>query len=227
METVLITGCSRGIGLELTRQFLDLGYQVISSYRKKPSEQLAKLDEHAALRLIELEVTNDAAIANMAKALSDTSLDILINNAGVIGPAEQSIQHLKSDEWLETFAVNSVAPMMVSQAVLPQLKRSSNPRLLTISSQMAQLTSQSTGMYAYRSSKAAVNKSMQVLATELKSDGVTVCLIHPGWVQTDMGGQNADISASQSAKGIISFVNKMNLSQSGQFYSWTGDALDW
>lgn len=227
METVLITGASRGIGLELTRQFLALGYDVISTYRGQPSTQLKSLLVNSSLTLHELEVTDETSIANLASKLSNVQLDILINNAGVIGSEEQSIETINSDEWLNTFAVNSISPLMVSRALLELLETSANPRIVTISSQMGALNRESYGMYAYRSSKAAVNKVMQVLALELKPKGIVVCPIHPGWVKTDMGGKDADITVEESASGIVKLARNLTLEQSGKFLTWQGVEHVW
>ncbi|TEW52847.1 SDR family oxidoreductase [Psychromonas algicola] len=227
METVLITGASRGIGLELTKQFLDLNYKVISTYRVKPSLALDTLTSNKNLTLIELEVTNEDSISNLSRTLSGITIDILINNAGVIGPEQQSMAEIKQQDWLNTFATNSIAPLMVSHAVLPSIQAASKPRILTISSLMGSINSDSVGMYAYRSSKAAVNKVMKILSVELKDQGIAVCLIHPGWVQTDMGGQQADISVEESATGILEIACNLTMSQSGHFLTWQGNKLDW
>jgi NAD(P)-dependent dehydrogenase (short-subunit alcohol dehydrogenase family) len=227
METVLITGASRGIGLELTRQFLALGYNVISTYRGKPSEQLEKLLLNGDLSLYELEVTDESSILSLASKLSGTQLDILINNAGIMGSDEQSMEAIDAKGWLDTFAVNSIAPLMVSRALLKLLENSKNPRIITVSSQMGALNRESYGMYAYRSSKAAVNKVMQVLALELKPKGIIVCPIHPGWVKTDMGGDEADISVEESASGIVKLARNLTLDQSGKFLTWQGTEHVW
>lgn len=227
METVLITGASRGIGLELTRQFLALGYKVISTYRGQLSEQLKSLQSNSSLVLHELEVTDERSILSLASKLSNVQLDILINNAGVIGSDEQSMEAINAQEWLNTFAVNSIAPLMVSRAVLNRLETSANPRIITVSSQMGALNRESYGMYAYRSSKAAVNKVMQVLALELKPKGIVVCPIHPGWVKTDMGGEEADITVEESAAGIVKLARNLTLEQSGKFLTWQGAEHVW
>ncbi|MGF1911818.1 SDR family oxidoreductase [Vibrio kasasachensis] len=227
METVLITGASRGIGLELTRQFLDLGYYVISTYRGLPSAKLESLLSNKALTLFELEVTDETSINNLASTLASTKIDILINNAGILGSSDQSMRAIEPKEWLDTFAVNTIAPLMVSRAFMNRLEASSNPRIVTISSQMGALNRDSTGMYAYRSSKAAVNKVMQVLALELKPKGIIVCPVHPGWVKTDMGGEGADITVEESASGIVALVQSLTTEQSGKFLTWQGDEHVW
>ena len=227
METVLITGASRGIGLELTKQFLELNYRVISTYRVKPSLALDTLSSNKNLTLVELEVTNEDSITNLSLTLSGITIDILINNAGVIGPEQQVMAEIKQQDWLNTFAINSIAPLMVSHAILPLMQDSIQPRIITISSLMGSISSDSVGMYAYRSSKAAVNKVMKILSVELKDQGVAVCLIHPGWVQTDMGGQQADISVKDSAAGILKLACSLTMQQTGHFLSWQGHKIDW
>ncbi|BCE00480.1 hypothetical protein TYM08_P0543 [Marinicellulosiphila megalodicopiae] len=179
------------------------------------------------MTLIELEVTSDASISNMVKLLDNQSIDILINNAGVISPADQSLEKMDTNGWMHAFAVNSIAPFMISTALLPNLMQSKRPRILTISSMMAALHRDSMGMYAYRSSKAAVNKVMQTMSVELKDKGIIVCPIHPGWVQTQMGGVDAEITALESAQGIYRLAQSVKLEQSGTFFTWEGDVHVW
>lgn len=222
MQTVLITGAARGIGFELCRQFSAKGYHVIATCRHQPPAQLSQL-----CQVESLEVTSTQSIEQLAQSLQGKKIDIVINNAGIIGPEKQSLNELDVSGWLETFHINSIAPLTISKALLTNLKLSKNPRIITISSQMGALNLASTGMYAYRSSKAAVNKVMQVLSQELKADGIAVCPIHPGWVKTDMGGDNAEITAQASAQGIVEFAEQMTLENSGKFYTYKGDEHPW
>jgi len=227
METVLITGVSRGIGLGLARQFLERGFRVIGTYRGGPSSELVKLAGSANLSLVEVELTDESAIATLSASLANQPIDILINNAGVLGPENQSLAALDVAGWLHTFAVNSIAPLLVSRALLPNLALSANPRIATLSSQMGSLASTGTGMYAYRSSKAAVNKVMQTLSVELQEQGISVCLFHPGWVKTDMGGPNAEITVRTSAAGIADQISRLSMEDTGKFLTWDGEPLAW
>jgi len=227
METVLITGASRGIGLGLARQFLERGFRVIGTYRGSPSAELVTLSASANLSLVEVELTDEVAIAKLSASLANQPIDILINNAGVLGPENQSLAALDVEGWLHTFAVNSIAPLLVSRALLPNLALSAHPRIATLSSQMGSLASQGTGMFAYRSSKAAVNKVMQVLSVELQEQGISVCLFHPGWVKTDMGGPNAEITVRTSAAGIADQVCRLSMEDTGKFFTWDGEQLAW
>lgn len=227
METAVITGASRGIGLALASHFLDVGFSVVATYRGEPSAALAALARSGAVVLHRLDVTVELDVAAFGEALAGECVDVLINNAGVIGPDIQSRDALTTDSWLETFAVNTLSPLRVSTALLPALKRADNPRIITLSSQMGSLAHAGHGLYAYRSSKAALNKVMHVLSQELHDDGVCVCPIHPGWVRTDMGGDTADISVDESAAGIVSLTRKLTLADTGTFYTWDGRIHPW
>lgn len=228
METVLITGANRGIGLELTKQFLKLGYHVIATYRNEAScERLEELKPSGRLSLYQLEVTSEASISALANQLKSQPIDILINNAGVLGPETQSIESVNTAEWLDTFAVNTIAPFNVSTMLLDNLRKSSNPRLITISSELGSLIRESSGMLAYSSSKAAINKVMRILALELKPEGIIVCPLHPGWVKTDMGGPDAKISIEESVEGLVELIRKLTLENTGQFLTWKGEEHTW
>ncbi len=227
METVLVTGAARGIGLELCKQFLQRGYKVMATYRGTPSAELSVLAESADCEIFELEVTDQAAVNHLSEALRGQTIDILLNNAGIIGPEQQDLHSLDVEQWMHTFAVNTVAPLMLSRTLLDNLKMSANGRILTVSSQMGSLSLQGIDMGAYRSSKAALNKAMQVLALELRDLGITVCPFHPGWVQTEMGGASADITPEQSAAGICDLAARVTLEDTGTFFTWEGKIHDW
>jgi NAD(P)-dependent dehydrogenase (short-subunit alcohol dehydrogenase family) len=130
-------------------------------------------------------------------------------------------------EWLRTLEVNALAPFRLATALLPNLRLARRPRVVALSSQMGSLHRQSVGAFAYRSSKAALNKVMQVLALELSADGIVVCPVHPGWVRTDMGGASADISAPESAAGLAQLIDALTPAQSGRFWTWDGREHPW
>jgi len=151
----------------------------------------------------------------------------LINNAGVIGGDRQSVGDIDYAAWLSTFRVNTLAPMQLTTALKANLCRSTRPRVVTISSQMGALSRKSRGAFAYRSSKAAVNKVMQVLALEWEEDSIVCCLVHPGWVRTDMGGPKADIDVAESASGIVTLIDKLSMDETGKFFCWNGEEHAW
>lgn len=226
MTTILITGTNRGIGLELAKQALAKGWTVYGSARAVVTDPDAHICDHPRFRDLVFDVTDHAAVRAAAEAI-DAPIDILINNAGIIGPKRQSTLDTDFDGFARTLAVNTLAPLAVAQAFLPHLKRGKNPRILTISSQMGRMSYAKSDQIAYRASKAAVNKVMQGLATDLAPLGVAVALVHPGWVRTDMGGAGADIDAATSATGILTLAEGLTLEGTGQFYNWDGSSAEW
>lgn len=228
METVVVTGANRGIGLGLVKQFLDNNARVIAACRNPAqAEALQALAGNPALKIIELDVADSASVERFVLELGEEPVDVLINNAGIIGGERQSAMDMDFAAWEEAFAVNTVAPFRITTTLLKNLRKSARPRVISVSSQMGSLDGQGTGYYAYRSSKAALNKVMSGLARDLESYGILVCPIHPGWVQTDMGGSNATITVSQSAAGIYKLVANLSASQSGHFLTWEGKELPW
>ncbi|MDY6984002.1 MAG: SDR family NAD(P)-dependent oxidoreductase, partial [Pseudomonadota bacterium] len=155
------------------------------------------------------------------------AIEVLINNAGVWGGEHQGLLDMDYPEWLRTLEINSVAPLRVTAALLPNLKRGKRPRVIAISSQMGSFAMKGAGMYAYRSSKAAVSKVMQTLAEELAPDGIIAVPVHPGWVQTDMGGPNAQLPAHDSVGGLIRLIENLRPEQSGRFWRWDGSEHPW
>ena len=193
MANVLVTGANRGIGLEMVKLYAARGDTVLACCRN-PAEAEALNAVEGDVEVIEVQVSDDASVANLAGKLKDRPVDLLINNAGMMGPAldKQNVRAMDFDGWAETFEVNTMAPVRVMQALMPNLKASSDPRVVTITSQMGALSLDMPVAYAYCTSKAALNKFMKMAALELGKEGINVCVIHPGWVQTDMGGPNAD-----------------------------------
>jgi NAD(P)-dependent dehydrogenase (short-subunit alcohol dehydrogenase family) len=223
MKTIFITGANRGIGLELSRRYADAGWRVIAGVREvaraQPSLPFAEC--------VEVDVAESASVAAMAAKYNKNTIDVLINNAGVIGPDAQSSSQMDFDGFLDTLNVNTLGPLRVTQALLPALKRAMHSKIITITSKMGSLSYAPSDHIAYRASKAAVNKVMQCLATDMRPEGIAVAVIHPGWVRTDMGGAGADIDVSKSAKGIMSVIEKLSISTTGQFWNYDGSAIQW
>lgn len=226
MTAILITGTNRGIGLELAWQALAKGWTVYGSARAEVTDPDAHICHHPKFHDLKFDVTDHAAVRAAAFGISEP-IDILINNAGIIGPARQSTLEMDFDGFAQTLAVNTLAPLAVAQAFLPHLKRSQNPRILTISSAMGRMSYAKSDQIAYRASKAAVNKVMQGLATDLEPMGIAVAMLHPGWVRTDMGGPGADIDPSESASGILNVAEGLTLERTGRFFNWDGSSADW
>lgn len=226
MTTILITGVGRGIGHEMARQALDRGWTVIGSVRQASHADL--LRDLAAERFTPLVFdVRDGAAVEAAAVTIDGPVDILVNCSGVIGPERQSVLDMDYDGFADTLAINTVGPLRVVHAFLPHLKRSANARILTLSSFMGSMSHAKSDRIAYRASKAAVNKVMQGLASELRPQGITVATAHPGWVRTDMGGNFADISPEESAAGVLDLCERLELSSTGHFWNWDGQQLAW
>ena len=225
MTTILITGAGRGIGFELARQSIAKGWNVIGSVRtvEAQRELSQKLPQMAVLNF---DVTDHKAIEKVANAFH-SPIDVIINNAGVIGPPVQSTLDMDFDGFAETLAINVLAPLKIAQVFLPFLKQGNNPRLVNISSKMGRMEFSASDRIAYRASKAALNKVTQGLATDLNKDGITCIAMHPGWVQSDMGGTAADITPEQSATGILEVIQSVTLEDSGKFIDWDGVSRSW
>jgi NAD(P)-dependent dehydrogenase (short-subunit alcohol dehydrogenase family) len=152
---------------------------------------------------------------------------VLINNAGVMGPDDQDVAAMDYAAWMDTLAVNVLGPFRLTTALLPNLMKSANPRVVTLTSIMGSLSRDSSGYYAYRSSKAAANKVMRLLAHDLADDRIVVCPVHPGWVKTEMGGPSAELTAEESAHGLLRLIDGLTPAHSGRFFQWDGAELPW
>jgi NAD(P)-dependent dehydrogenase (short-subunit alcohol dehydrogenase family) len=223
MTTIFITGASRGIGLELARLYSAKGCRVIAGVRDVAQTQSLLPDAEC----IELDVASNTLTAALSRKLQNDSIELLINNAGVIGPEAQTSSQMDFEGFIDTLNVNTLGPLRVAQALLPALKRAKAAKIVTITSKMGSLSYASSDHIAYRASKAAVNKVMQCVATDMKPQGIAVAVIHPGWVRTDMGGTSADIDVSTSAKGIMAVIEKLSISTTGQFWNYDGSAIQW
>jgi NAD(P)-dependent dehydrogenase (short-subunit alcohol dehydrogenase family) len=221
MATILITGANRGIGLELARQYDAEGYEVIRAMRG-----VDKADPLFGTT-VALDVTDDESVAKMAAGLGDKPIDLLIANAGIIGPERQSSTDMDFPGFLHTLDANVLGPLRVIQALLPNLRGAPGARVAVVSSRMGSMALTHSGSVAYRASKAAVNKVVQCLATDLAGEGIAVASLHPGWVRTDMGGQGADIDVTTSASGIRRVLDGLSTGNSGKFWAYDGEELAW
>lgn len=227
MTTFLITGAARGIGRDLVRQALANGDTVIATVRPGAENALEDLEPgDGRLRILAMDVRHPQTIV-AAAAILELSVDVLINNAGIIGHQPQSVLDMDFDGFADTLNINTLGPLRVIQAFLANVRRGTNPRIVTISSKMGSLSHQASDRIAYRASKAAVNKVMQGLATDLRADGIAVISMHPGWVRTDMGGGSADISVEESATGILAVANGLTLENTGSFINYDGSDIPW
>ncbi|MCE7797288.1 SDR family oxidoreductase [Sphingobium sufflavum] len=221
MATVVITGANRGIGRELAQLYAAAGHDLLLGVRQPDGAPTLPGE------ILPLDVADDGSVTAFADALRDRTVDILINNAGVIGPDRQSTLDTDFAGFLHTLNVNTLGPLRVTQALLPALRRAGGAKVAIISSFMGSLSYASSDRIAYRASKAAVNKVAQGLATDLSREGIAVASVHPGWVRTEMGGPAADIAPQESAAGIKAVIDRLSLATSGQFHNYDGAILDW
>jgi len=230
MSTVLITGANRGIGLALTTAYAQRGDTVIACCREpNKADELRALTGKHSITVLPLRVDDEQSVATLAKELANTAIDVLINNAGVHGGsrATQTAISMDFSAWADAFAVNTMGPVRVMQAFLPHLKRTMNPKVISITSQLGAISLDAPISLAYSATKAALNKFMRLAAIELKAQGIAVCVIHPGWVQTEMGGAGAPITPTASAAGIVKVIDQVTLSNSGGFWKWDGTRHEW
>lgn len=232
MNSVLITGSNKGIGLEMVKIYLDQGYPVIACCRNPAgaAELTALAASNSKLSVEAVDVGDPSSVVALKQRLGDAPIDILLNNAGTAGPAPemQSTQDIDFDGYLDTFKVNTMAPLHMLQQFRANLKAGTNPKAVTITSQMGAISFEFINMmYAYCASKAAVNKIMRMIGDDMKQDGIAVQLVHPGWVKTDMGGPTADLEPIESAQGIVETIGKMTLDDSTAFHKWNGEVHGW
>jgi NAD(P)-dependent dehydrogenase (short-subunit alcohol dehydrogenase family) len=227
MPTVLITGASRGLGLEFVRQYKADGWDVIATCRdpaKAPELVATGAEVHA------LDVTNDAAVNALAATLAGRTLDVLINNAGIYpqkGP-DSGFGDVPVGPWMDTLRTNVIAPWKVAEAFVAHLEAAERPVLATISSKMGSIADAgSPGSIAYRTSKTAVNMVVTGLAIALGPRGIICLSLHPGWVRTDMGGPNGLIDAPESITGMRRLIAAATAADNGRFLAYDGQEIPW
>lgn len=223
----LITGANRGIGLALAREFRARDHAVTGTARDTASaRELAA----TGARVEAMDVADEASVRAAAHRLADAPLDILINNAGVFPDHGKNLFDLSAEATLQGLRVNSVGPLIVGRAFVPHLERGQRRLIVNISSTMGSLAraaAGSTGSYAYRASKAALNMLTICAAAELKPRGIAMVTMHPGWVQTDMGGSQAELPVADAARMITDVVLSLTIERTGRYIDYHGAELPW
>jgi NAD(P)-dependent dehydrogenase (short-subunit alcohol dehydrogenase family) len=236
MKNILITGSSRGLGLEFTRQYLEKGDNVIASCRKpEKANDLQNLKERFPenLTIVQLDVTSEEDRNRIFKQVKTDfgSLDVLINNAGIISGEEGKIFNLGEvykEDFTKVFLVNSIAPLLMSEKLLPLLEKGDKSKIVNITSLNGCITKRSVGgKYSYCTSKAALNMITKILSNDLQDKGIIALAIHPGWIKTDMGGPNAPQEKEEPISMIIDLIEKTSISHSGKFLDWKGNDIPW
>ena len=226
MSTVLITGAARGLGLDFTKQYAAKGWRVLACARKPDGLKAVKGDVHHHA----LEVTDYKAVKVLARKLADETIDVLICNAGIgggRGDVDQTLGTLNPERWREIFEVNTLAPLMMAEAFADHVARSKQRKLIAITSVLGSISSNNGGRYFYRASKTALNMEWSCLASDLAGKGVICVALHPGWVQTDMGGPDAMLTIEQSVPGMMKVIDGLKSSDNGRYLQYDGTELPW
>ncbi|HVZ35498.1 MAG TPA: SDR family oxidoreductase, partial [Polyangiaceae bacterium] len=222
MTSVLVTGANRGLGLEFTKQYAESGCRVFATARDPGRahelSQLARKLPHVSVHA--LDVRSSESVRELASSLRDEAIDILLCNAGVMGPKRQSVGQIDYTGMLETIDINALGPLRVAEAFVEQVARSERKLMVAITSGMGSISDSSGGSYAYRASKAALNMTFHNLALDLKGRGIIAFVINPGWVQTDMGGASAPLSPQQSIAAMRRVFDGMTMEQTGRFMNY-------
>jgi NAD(P)-dependent dehydrogenase (short-subunit alcohol dehydrogenase family) len=222
---VVIIGANRGIGLELAKEYKNLNFNVIGTSRN-PMSSTSLQEEIGLENILPLDISNSNSIDEFCDSITkktNSKIDILINNAGARGERGR-IEIPDQKVMLDTINTNAIGPTILIKSLKSILEKT---KIAIITSGMGSISKTMSGDLSYRMSKAAVNMAGRNLHMELKKQKSIVLLIHPGWVQTDMGGENADISVEISAKGIINVISGANNDDSGTFIDYKGDSIPW
>jgi NAD(P)-dependent dehydrogenase (short-subunit alcohol dehydrogenase family) len=234
METVLITGANRGLGLELARQYAIDGWRVLACSRKTSDELSILARAHPALALHTLDVTVHRQIDELAAQLAGEPIDVLINNAGILGKrdfgngagTDQAFGNTDYADWERIFRTNVMGPMKMAEAFVEHVARSRQRRVVTLSSMLGSMSLNTTGgLYGYRASKAAVNALMKSMAIDLAERQILAVALHPGWVRTEMGGRNATLGIPESVAGMRQVIARLTPMDAGRLIAYDGTTL--
>ena len=214
--TVLVTGAARGLGRALADLYAAAGFRVIACTRQGTGEPL--------------DVADAASIAALGERLQGRPIDVVINNAAIRGDTG-GLDTLETDDFLDVMRINALAPLLVARALRPNLVAGTRKVLVNISSRAGSLTEgtldDDDGDYAYRCSKAAMNMATVKLAQDFRRDGISVISLHPGWVRTDMGGEEAAIDVAEGAAGLKTLIDATTLADTGSFRAYDGRTIEW
>jgi len=233
--TVLVTGANRGIGLEFARQYLADGWRVIATLRDPANAgDLEALTGDGELIIEGLEVTDRDQIDVLAQRYRGQTIDVLLNNAGMIGPVpipqhigRQHFGTLDYELWQQVLQTNTLGPMKMAEAFVDAVAASEQKKIVSLSSTVGSLVERDTPAFAYASSKTALNKAMRLLADVLRDRGIIVALFCPGYVQTRMDFGTADVQPEDSVAGLRQLIADLQPQHSGTFRRYNGETVAW
>jgi NAD(P)-dependent dehydrogenase (short-subunit alcohol dehydrogenase family) len=237
MKTILITGANRGIGLGFVKEYAKAGWRVLAACRHpKQAEELnvlATMRPYQTITVFELDIGDEASIKKLAQELAQETIDVLLNNAGVLVGVNndkfgKQLGRLQQADLIESFKINSIGPLLLTQALVEPLARASNSKVININSGLGSIADNvEGGMYGYRASKSALNAFTKNLALELREKNIIVISLAPGWVKTDMGGQNAELTVEESVSKMQALISELGMVDTGKFFDYTGDEREW
>jgi NAD(P)-dependent dehydrogenase (short-subunit alcohol dehydrogenase family) len=227
MPTVLITGASRGIGLEFARQYAADGWRVLACCRDPDGAEGLQRIAGGGVARYPLDVDDGASVAACRQAVGGQAIDVLINNAGVIGSRAAGLGSMDYEAFEACLKTNVLGPMRVTEAFVDLLAQGSEKKLVTISSRMGSITQTAPDAMIYRTSKAAVNMLTKCLSLQLRGKGITAVVVHPGWVRTDMGGASAALDPIESVTAMRRTIAGLALNDSGRFLNYDGSEIPW
>jgi NAD(P)-dependent dehydrogenase (short-subunit alcohol dehydrogenase family) len=232
MPTTLITGANRGIGLEFVKQYSSAGWRVHACFRTPQNagtlNDLASVP-HSNITLHQLDLAEFEQIDRLALTLSGESIDLLINNAGIFpDKGSKGFRDTDYDAWHQAIRVNTMAPLRMTEALVEHIAKSSEKKVVFITSKVASVADNSTGgYYLYRTSKVGLNMEAKSLSIDLAPRGISIAILDPGWVKSDMGGTAAPITPEQSVAGMRQIIGKLNPDNTGKFTSYNGQQVAW
>ena len=225
MSNVLIIGANRGLGLEFAKQYSSNDHNVFATTRNRSDSK--ELNSIKNIKVFDLDLNSDESLVNFTQNISSQKIDILIHNAGIFSD-EQLDDDLDINVWMNEMRINAIIPIILARKLKRNIEMGSNKKIIFISSQMGSIDDNYSGrFYFYRSSKSALNSAAKSLSIDWKEDGISILILHPGWVKTDMGGGNAKLEIPDSISQMIKVINDLNLNNSGSFVNYAGAKLEW
>ena len=225
MKNILITGANRGIGLKFA-EILSANNNIYATARDiTKADDLKKFDN---TDLLELDLLDKDSIKSFCSELKDIPLDMIINNAGIFQDEQMEETILDPELWLDEIMINAIGPVVLSQKLKENIMSGNDKKIIFISSQMGSIDDNySGGYYFYRTSKSALNSAAKSLSIDWKADGISVLMLHPGWVRTDMGGSNAKLDIDTSVSKMLDVINSLDMGKTGTFLNYEGKKLEW
>ena len=236
-KNYLVTGANRGLGLEFTKQILQAGHNVYATCRN--TNDIDDLNEYSgkykdSLIILKLDINDHDSILKLNKKLRNVSIDVMINNAGIIGPLpyfentfKQHYGTIDYDVWADVFKTNLFGPVKMAETFLDQIEKGQDKKMVFISSVVGSIADDHQKAFAYATSKTALNKSVALMADILKERKVKVLAMCPGYVKTRMNGGSANLEPEESIKGMLKQIEKLDLESSGRFVRYNGESINW